>query len=126
MAYHPTDIHIGNRLRNARRASGLSQSELASRIGVTFQQVQKYENGANRIAGSRLWEVCKVLRLEPGYFFAGLDKGKPDAHDVLLERMDLEAARDFSAIQSRQVKKTLRALMATLANAETAKEGARD
>jgi transcriptional regulator with XRE-family HTH domain len=67
------DVHIGNRLREARLLAGLSQAKLAERIGVSFQAVQKYEKGHIRMSASRLWLCARVFGLEPNYFFEGLD-----------------------------------------------------
>lgn len=64
------DKHIGNQLRLSRNNIGMTQKELADLTGVTFQQVQKYETGTNRIGGSRLYQFCKILEVEPNYFFA--------------------------------------------------------
>jgi len=72
---HATDVHVGVRLRERRLALAMSQSALAEGLGITFQQIQKYENGANRVGASRLWQLCKKLGVEPGYFFEGLDDG---------------------------------------------------
>ena len=67
------DQHVGRMLRLFRTSQGLSQAELGHRAGVTFQQIQKYERGTNRIGASRLWEFCQVLGVQPGQFFDGLD-----------------------------------------------------
>lgn len=67
---HPVSAYVGERLRKARKAQGLSQKDLGSRLSqpVTFQQVQKYERGTNRIALSKLWEFAEALHLPPEYF----------------------------------------------------------
>ena len=70
---HPTDIHVGARVRYRRNELGISQLELATRLGLTFQQIQKYERGKNRISASKLHEISQVLGVELGYFFNGLD-----------------------------------------------------
>ena len=67
------DQHVGRMLRLFRTSQGLSQAELGHRAGVTFQQIQKYERGTNRIGASRLWEFCQALGVSPGEFFDGLD-----------------------------------------------------
>lgn len=66
---HPIDIHVGNRVRLRRVLLGMSQEDLASRLGITFQQVQKYERGLNRISGSRLYDISKILQVNIDYFF---------------------------------------------------------
>ncbi len=68
------DIHVGHQLRQRREMRGMPQKELARRLGISFQQVQKYESGANRISASKLWEAACVLEVGPDYFFAGLDR----------------------------------------------------
>ncbi len=73
---HPVDIHVGRRMRQQRELCGLTQVELARQLGLSFQQVQKYETGANRISSSRMWQVCKVLDMTPEHFFEGLEGKK--------------------------------------------------
>jgi len=70
--FHPTDIHVGRRLMKFRRERGLSQTELAKAMGVSFQQVQKYEAGTNRISASRLWSAALTLNVGIEVFFEGL------------------------------------------------------
>ncbi|MSO71556.1 MAG: XRE family transcriptional regulator [Alphaproteobacteria bacterium] len=72
---NPIDVHVGRRLRQQREMRGMPQKELARRLGISFQQVQKYESGANRISASKLWEACGVLEVGPNYFFEGLERG---------------------------------------------------
>lgn len=67
------DAAVGARLRSARQLAGMSQTDLARRVGVTFQQVQKYEKGMNRIGASRLQQFAELLNVSPAYFFEGAD-----------------------------------------------------
>lgn len=69
------DIEIGNRIRERRELLGVSQGELAKALGITFQQVQKYEHGVNRVAAGRLVAIAKTLEAPISYFYAGLDEG---------------------------------------------------
>jgi transcriptional regulator with XRE-family HTH domain len=69
---HPVDIYVGGRLRLRRVMLGLSQQELGNAVGITFQQVQKYEKGVNRIGASRLFEISRVLGTGVEYFFEDL------------------------------------------------------
>src|ERR1700722_635613 len=69
---HPTDKHVGGRLRMRRLMLDLSQSEVANALGLTFQQLQKYEKGANRISASRLLQLCKILDVPVSFFFEGV------------------------------------------------------
>jgi transcriptional regulator with XRE-family HTH domain len=68
------DVEVGQRIRIQRLAAGLSQSELAERIGVTFQQVQKYEKGMNRVGAGRLTQIARVLNVPVGSFFNGREE----------------------------------------------------
>lgn len=70
---HPVDRHVGRRVQEKRVELRYSQSELGQALGLTFQQIQKYEKGANRIAASRLWAIAAVFKVEIGHFFEGLD-----------------------------------------------------
>ena len=68
---HPTDKHVGNRLRMRRLMLHKSQSDVANALGLTFQQLQKYENGTNRISASRLQGLCAILQVPVSFFFEG-------------------------------------------------------
>lgn len=70
---HPVDIHVGTILRQARLAARMSQSALGKTAGVRFQQIQKYESGANRVSASRLWEMAKTLETPIELFFPSFD-----------------------------------------------------
>src|SRR5258706_10394778 len=71
---NPTDVHVGARVRLRRTLLGLSQEKLGEAIGLTFQQVQKYERGANRIGASRLWELSGVLDVPVQFFFGEMSQ----------------------------------------------------
>ena len=66
------DLHLGRRLRRRRRLLGLTQQQLALKVGIRFQQIQKYECGANRISAARLWELAEALETPVSYFYDGL------------------------------------------------------
>ena len=71
---NPIDIHVGNRIRQRRTLLGMSQEKLAALLGLTFQQVQKYEKGMNRVGASRLWDISKVLKTPIGFFYEDMDQ----------------------------------------------------
>jgi transcriptional regulator with XRE-family HTH domain len=74
---HPIDVHVGSRLRLLRTLLRISQDKLAAELGLTFQQVQKYERAANRISASRLYQLCRILKVPISFFFEGLEaKGR--------------------------------------------------
>ncbi len=68
------DEFVGAQLKALRKSAGLTQSKLANQVGVTFQQVQKYERGTNRIGASRLWSFCKIFDVKPDHFFHGVEE----------------------------------------------------
>jgi transcriptional regulator with XRE-family HTH domain len=70
------DLHLGRRLRRRRRLLGLTQQQLANAVGIRFQQVQKYECGANRISAARLWQLSLALEVSVAYFYDGLSETK--------------------------------------------------
>lgn len=69
---NPVDLHIGQRVRHRRWLLGMTQQQLAQSVGIRFQQIQKYESGANRISASRLWDLAKALDMPVSFFFEGL------------------------------------------------------
>jgi len=68
----PVDVHVGARIRQRRTVLGMSQEKLGDALRLTFQQVQKYERGTNRVSASRLYDLCRVFKVSPDYFFDGL------------------------------------------------------
>ena len=70
---HPVDVHVGGRVRLRRVFLGYSQEKLANALGLTFQQIQKYERGANRISASKLYELSRILNVPVTYFFEGVE-----------------------------------------------------
>ncbi len=91
--------HVGLKIRQLRVQLGLTQQQLAERIGVTYQQAHKYERGVNRISAGRLYEIARVLSVDVGYFFTGLDtlgKTPPSGR----QRLCLEVSRNFANIEN--------------------------
>ena len=130
MANHPVDVHVGSRLWMRRTLLGLSQQKLGERLSLTFQQIQKYERGANRIGASRLFELSRILDVKPAYFFeempeagtnavAGLGE-PPDEfeHDFLGKRETLELVRAYYKIDNLEIRKRLFDVIKALAAEE--------
>jgi transcriptional regulator with XRE-family HTH domain len=111
------DRHVGARIRERRIKLGLTQPELAKLIGVTYQQVHKYEKGSNRIAASRLHQIAQALNVEVSYFFEGLGT-EYNVHPNVQQPRLLELARSFVALPSRQHQEALCILARALANAD--------
>jgi transcriptional regulator with XRE-family HTH domain len=122
-APNPTDVIVGSRVRLRRMELGFSQTKLADALGITFQQVQKYERGTNRIGASRLLAIAKVLAVEIGYFFpAHAEKQRSDQSEIpsdITKYVDSAAAfsvlRNFSRISNPALRNALRVLMSALA-----------
>ena len=85
---NPIDVHVGSRVRERRLEVGMSQQKLGEALGVTFQQVQKYEKGTNRIGASRMQQICETLGVPINYFYQGV----PVANDALTEPSSVTAA----------------------------------
>lgn len=106
---HPVDAHVGQKIRQQRWLIGMTQQQLAERVGIKFQQIQKYETGANRVSASRLWGIAEVLGVPVSYFFDGLegDSGQVGADsaippDVILNREALDLVRSLQSIPEEQ------------------------
>lgn len=121
------DVHVGLRVRLRRKQLGLSQERLADGLGLTFQQVQKYERGANRISASKLFEISRLLEVPVAYFFEGMAGATPpgsdphtQAHHNLIEQMlaepnGAELAEAFLSIRRRSMRKHLAVLACEIA-----------
>lgn len=96
----PVDLHVGKRLRLRRQMMNISQETLANDIDLTFQQVQKYESGYNRISASRLYHIAAVLKVTPSYFFDGLPETAENAppRDPMQETAALELVARFNTL----------------------------
>lgn len=103
---HPVDVHVGRRVREARAIKGMSQTALGNALGISFQQVQKYEKGNNRIGASRLWDISKVLDVSTAYFFEGLENGSGE-DDNVLPRRAIERARLIESIPDESLRNSI-------------------
>lgn len=111
----PVDLHIGMRTRMRRIELGLSQEKLAEGLGLTFQQVQKYEKGTNRIGGSRMAAIARLLKVDVGHFYEGAPQAgtpiaagaDPAMADFMASRDGLIIAKAFCAIPDPQVRRII-------------------
>ena len=127
----PIDVHVGSKVKARRLLMGLSQDSLAKLIGLTFQQVQKYERGKNRISVSRLIDIAKALKVPVSYFFtddklitggyevAGFADNKQDSFDIGIEHLSkkdvIELIRAYNNISDNGLKKQLLEMAKTMA-----------
>ena len=102
---HPVDIHVGKKLKQIRTLRRLSQTDVAKRLNLSFQQIQKYEIGSSRVAASRLFELSQILDVTPAYFFEGLHYHTNDAPkaDPSIEIVNALAAINDDALKTRIV-----------------------
>lgn len=98
---HPVDKHVGKKLRQYRWLKGMTQQQLGDAVGIKFQQIQKYETGANRVSASRLWEIAKTLDVAVSSFFEGLAATEAE-HPELGDREAVELVRSYYAIPETQ------------------------
>lgn len=108
---HVVDVHVGKRIRQRRWLVGMTQQKLAEAVGIKFQQIQKYETGANRVSASRLWDIADALDVDVSFFFEGLkDEGpqedgasnNPIPADMLGDKEAMDLVRSYYAIPENQ------------------------
>lgn len=129
---NPIDIHVGARVRLRRTLLGMSQERLGEALGLTFQQVQKYERGANRVGASRLFELAKALGVPVSYFFDDLPTNGieelpvvaagPMDEDPMRRRETIELVRAYYSIPDDTARRRLYELMRSIAGAMDAGE----
>ena len=124
---HTVDVHVGQRVRQRRKIMGLSQQDLARALGLTFQQVQKYERGTNRVSASKLWEIARTLKVPVAYFFdgdLGYIEGAQDGVELDQEQAvsrflataeGIDLARAFPLMTSARLRRKVVELVKTLA-----------
>jgi transcriptional regulator with XRE-family HTH domain len=111
---HKVDIHVGQKLRQRRWLVGMTQQKLAEMVGIKFQQIQKYETGANRVSASRLWDISEALGVPAAYFFEGCEdidtrlEGQDEENstkapaDLLNDKEAMDLVRSYYAIPENQ------------------------
>ncbi|BBU57487.1 MULTISPECIES: helix-turn-helix domain-containing protein [Mameliella] len=107
---HPVDVHVGKRIRHRRWLVGMTQQQLAERVGIKFQQIQKYETGANRVSASRLWDIAEALDVPVSFFFEGIEnenaaeEGAAESvpADIMGDKEALDLVRSYYAIPENQ------------------------
>jgi len=107
---HPVDVHVGKRVRHRRWMVGMTQQQLAEKVGIKFQQIQKYETGMNRVSASRLWDIAESLEVPVSFFFDGIEDGANAATpsgtsipgDIMADKEALELVRSYYSIPENQ------------------------
>jgi len=125
----PVDLHVGTRIRMRRQLMNMSQEKLGNSLGVTFQQVQKYERGTNRVGASRLWDISRILDVPISFFYEGLDNDfeyvqaaegdqMPIVYDFINSSDGVALARAISKIKSKAVRRQILELARSLADTD--------
>ena len=107
---HVVDVHVGKRIRQRRWLTGMTQQKLAELVGIKFQQIQKYETGANRVSASRLWDIADALGVPVSFFCEGLKDEAVDGSapidglpaDLMADKEAMELVRSYYAIPENQ------------------------
>ncbi|WP_290975357.1 helix-turn-helix transcriptional regulator [Ferrovibrio sp.] len=134
MAKNPVDVFVGGRLKVRRTYVGMSQERLGQFVGLTFQQIQKYEKGANRIGASRLYQFARLLKVPPAYFFEGIEghpgidqvpglaeppaaeiEGQPMPPEPQMTRENIELLRAFETIRNTALRRRVLDLVRSMA-----------
>lgn len=107
---HVVDVHVGKRIRQRRWLIGMTQQKLAELVGIKFQQIQKYETGANRVSASRLWDIADALGVPVAFFFEGLKTNEDASNqvanavpdDLMGDKEAMDLVRSYYAIPENQ------------------------
>ena len=128
---HPVDVHVGKRVRMRRTLLGMSQEKLGDALGLTFQQLQKYEKGSNRVSASRLFELSQILDVPVSFFFEEIDANVENlnrskagmsntAPDPMAKRETLKLVRAYYRIKDPAIRECILALARSLTQATAA------
>ena len=113
---HNVDLHVGKRIRHRRWMIGMTQQQLAEKVGIKFQQIQKYDTGMNRVSASRLWDIAQAVDVPVSFFFDGLTENRARSEvegDILADKEALQLVRAYYAmpeVQRRQIFELARVL----------------
>ena len=117
---HPVDVHVGRKLKQIRTIRRLSQTDVARQLNLSFQQIQKYEIGSNRIAASRLYDLAQVLDVPTSYFFEGLDAPEDSSTPA---DPSLEIVAAIASIRDDTVKSRIVTFIEDVAGVTVARQG---
>jgi len=107
---HPVDVQVGQKVRSRRWMVGMTQQQLAEKVGIKFQQIQKYETGMNRVSASRLWDIAEALEVPVSFFFEDISSensaenggGSSVPSDIMANKEAMELVRSYYAIPENQ------------------------
>lgn len=117
---HPVDVHVGRKLKQVRTLRRLSQTDVARKLNLSFQQIQKYEIGSNRVAASRLFELSQILEVHPSYFFEGLHD---NANTAPNKDPGMEIVSALAAIKDENIKSRIVTFIEDVSGLTVARQG---
>ena len=127
---HPVNLHLGARLRQRRQLAGLTQQQLGQMVGVRFQQIQKYECGANKLSAAKLSDLARALNVSISFFYEGLgegDSGQPgDVRDLMQRKETIDLVRALNGLDERHRRQIVKLVMALNGEREQSREEARE
>ncbi len=112
--FHPIDVYVGKRVRFKRKVLGLTQSDLAEKVEITFQQIQKYEKGENRISASMLYQIAQSLNTSVSFFFEGYSENIESESVLNDDKVSIDLINSFSSIKNPELKKRLLLLISSV------------
>lgn len=115
---HPVDVQVGKKIREVRLLRGMTQVNVAEKLGLSFQQLQKYETGYNRVSASKMFEIAQLLDVEPAYFFEGLPRAGVPQREALDERT-AKAAQALSSITDEKIRAQIQSMIHELAGRQS-------
>jgi len=120
--YHPIDIHVGKRIRFKRKMVGLTQSDLGEKVSLTFQQIQKYEKGENRVSASKLFQIAQILKTSVSFFFEGYKENvaNDSMEDITIDdKQSINLVQSFKAIKNPKLKKRIMMLIDSVSSEDS-------
>ncbi len=115
--FHPIDLHVGKRVRFKRKMMGLTQSDLGEKVDLTFQQIQKYEKGENRISASKLYQIAQVLDTTVSFFFEDYSETQ-EQKEITDDKQSIDLVQSFKSIKNPKVKKRIMMLIESVRDEE--------
>ncbi|MBT4878679.1 MAG: helix-turn-helix transcriptional regulator [Alphaproteobacteria bacterium] len=116
--FHPIDLHVGKRIRFKRKMIGLTQSDLGGKVDLTFQQIQKYEKGENRVSASKLYQIAQILDTNVSFFFDGYNDIVNEREEITDDKQSVDLVKSFKSIKNPKVKKRIMMLIDSVIDEE--------
>ena len=117
--FHPIDVYVGQRVRFKRKVLGLTQTDLAEKVDITFQQIQKYEKGENRVSASMLYQIAQSLNTSVSFFFEGYAENSENETVIRDDKVSIDLINSFASIKNPELKKRLLLLISSVSESNS-------